>query len=170
MLQKRKEKRQQMADEKRTWVTVWMGRMAWLSVVLWLLVSGLASNLAAQEKPPLSSTNQEQIIVYVYTLATTVSISVDGLTIYRTDSYSHQGLWNHQFNLSSWLDTETQTITVKARFGSRDSAYCTLEVRSARASAPTPIITGCRRWPATGSTASITRAPPRRSRRSVNSN
>ena len=125
-----------MADRKRIWVTVWMGRMAWLSGVLGLLVSGLASNLAAQGQPPLSSTNQEQIIVYVYTLATTVSISVDGLTIYRTDSYSHQGLWNHQFNLSSWLDTETQTFTVKARFANKNAAYFTLEVRSAPAGTP----------------------------------
>lgn len=97
----------------------------WLAAVLALLPIGIAPNLAAQEKP--AGPTQEQIIVYVHTVATSVSIAVNDLTIYKTESVF--GVWNYQFNISSWLDTEPQTLTVKANFGNRDKAYCTVEVR-----------------------------------------
>jgi len=71
---------------------------------------------------------QQQVFVYVHAVATTVRVKVDGLSVRRTDHVF--GVWNYQFNLSSWLDTEPQQIEVVAYFGNPKVAYCTVEVRS----------------------------------------
>jgi hypothetical protein len=96
------------------------------------LVGGAANHAAAGSLDPAAS--QRQIVVYVHTVATTVTVTVDGLTIHRTGQPF--GVWNYQFNLSSWLDTEPHTLAVLVHFGNAETAYCTIEVRSAPAGDP----------------------------------
>jgi hypothetical protein len=91
-----------------------------------ILAVGLAPGLCAQAETPPDQ--QEVVIVYVHAVATRVSVVLDGLTIHRTESVF--GVWNYQFNLSSWLDTEPHTLAVEARLGNKDSAYCSIEVRA----------------------------------------
>ncbi len=103
-----------------------------LAAGLLLLALGFASTPWAMEQPTVAP--QEQVIVSIHSVATRVSIAVDNLVIQQTDSVF--GVWNYQFNLSSWLDTEPQTVTVTANFGNRDKAYCTVQIRRMPAGNP----------------------------------
>lgn len=106
------------------------------ALVAAVLLAGAAapSAGAATPIPAEASTDTaryEHVVVYVHAVASTVSVELDGLPIRSTDQVF--GVWNYQFNLSSWLDTEPQTVEVVARLGNPQGAYCTVEVRASSA-------------------------------------
>jgi hypothetical protein len=98
-------------------------------------VTGAVGPALASAVPALASgavaAEQRQVFVYVHAVATTVRVEVDGLAVHRTQHVF--GVWDYQFNVSSWLDTQPQKLEVIASFGNRKVAYCTVEVRSSPA-------------------------------------
>lgn len=98
-------------------------------------VAGAAGPALGGAVPPPSgggeASEQRQVFVYVHAVATTVRVEVDGLAVRRTQHVF--GVWDYQFNVSSWLDTRPQKLDVIASFGNPTVAYCTVEVRSSPA-------------------------------------
>jgi hypothetical protein len=103
----------------------------WRTTGLLLLSIACATALRAAPEPQQVAPAEEQVIVYIHPVATTVRVALDDLTLYETDSAAF-GVWDYQFNLSSWLDVNPHRLEIKARFGSRDLAYCRFEVRTRR--------------------------------------
>jgi len=102
---------------------------------LLLLSIGCSVSVRAGSEPQPVTAARGQVIVYVHPVATTVSVAVDDLTVYETDSAAF-GVWDYQFNLSSWLDVEPHRLAIRARFGNPDRAYCRFEVRTGDPASP----------------------------------